>query len=110
MEHLKEIKIIIKGSKSDTLYPLHVYSVSDHVDAISRQSSVSLWHGHLAHMSEIGMKIDSHLGYLPFLGYAAFEHCDECLYHEHAQNDSHKVSFTNFSSRVSTLGGMDLSN
>ena len=56
-------RVIARGCRSDTLYSVHVTSVSDHVVAVIEQPSVSLWHGLLTHMNQTGMKVVSRLGY-----------------------------------------------
>ena len=56
---------VAKGTKSGSLYTLHVSSVKDHVILVAEQPSVSLWHRRLGHMSNSGMKQLSSLGYVP---------------------------------------------
>ena len=40
----KGFRVIARGYRSDTSYPLYVYSVSDHAVAVTEQPNVSLWH------------------------------------------------------------------
>ena len=56
--------VVARGSKSSTLYMLHVTTVKDHVLCVGEQPSVSLWHRQLGHMSKFGTKTLSHLGYV----------------------------------------------
>ena len=48
--------IVARGTKSSTLYMLHVNSVKDHVICEVEQASLSLWHRRLGHMSIFGVK------------------------------------------------------
>ena len=54
--------VVARGSKSSTLYMLHVTTIKDHVICVAKQPSVSLWHRQLGHMSESGMRTLSRLG------------------------------------------------
>ena len=56
--------IVARGSKSGTLYMLHVSTVKNHVICVTKQPSVSLWHRQLGHMSQSAMKVLSHSSYL----------------------------------------------
>ena len=95
----KGSRIVAKGCKVDTLYPLYVSSVRDHVVAVTEQPSVSLWHGRLGHMSKRGMETLSRCGYLPYLRYADFSHCEHCIYGKHTQTP-HKRSLSLKSDRL----------
>ena len=56
--------VVARGSKSGTLYMLHVSTVKNHVICVTEQPSVSLWHRRLCHMSQSGMKILSRFGHV----------------------------------------------
>ena len=43
--------VVARGSKSGTLYMLHVSNIKNHVICVTEQPSVSLWHRRLGHMS-----------------------------------------------------------
>ena len=45
---------VAKGTKSGSLYTLHVSSIKDHVILAAKQPSLSLWHRWLGHMSVNG--------------------------------------------------------
>ena len=57
--------VVARGSKSSTLYMLHVTTVKGHVVCVAKQPSVSLWHHRLEHMSKSRMKTLYCLGYVP---------------------------------------------
>ena len=56
--------VVARGTKSGTLYMLHVNFVKDHVICVAEQPSLSLWHCWLGNMSIFGMKCLSCLGYV----------------------------------------------
>ena len=72
--------VVARGSKSGTLYMLHVSTVKNHVICVTEQPSVSLWHRRLGHMSQNGMKILSRFGYVLGFTFSDFSICEHCLY------------------------------
>ena len=74
---------VSRGTKSRTLYMLHVTTFKDHaICVLAKQTSLSLWHCQLGHMSIFGMKVLSHLGYVPSLDYFKMFICEHCLYNK----------------------------
>ena len=59
---------------------LHVSSVKNHVIAITEQSSLSLWHRRLGHLSQKGMKILSRSCYILDFNFFDFSVCEHCLF------------------------------
>ncbi|MCO5593894.1 hypothetical protein L7F22_047913 [Adiantum nelumboides] len=87
--------IVTHGSKSGTLYTLHVLEVKNHLINVIEQPSVSLWHRRLGHMSKKGMEILSRSGYLPGFSFHNFEFCEHCVYGKqiqepHRSKENHK--------------------
>ena len=78
--------MVAHGSKSGTLYMLHVSNVKNHVICVIEQPSVSLWHRRLGHMSQKGMKILSRSGYVPGFDFSDFSFCEHCLYGKQTQS------------------------
>ena len=81
--------VVACGAKSRTLYMLHVSNIKSHVIYVIEQPTVSLWHRWLGHMSQKGMKILSHFGYLPAFNFSDFSICEHCLMvnkHSHHTN------------------------
>ena len=72
--------VVARGTKSGTLYMLHVTTVKDHVICVVEYPNLSLWHRWLGHMSIFGMKVLSHLGYVPCFNYSDMSICEHCLY------------------------------
>ena len=86
---------VAKGTKSGSLYTLHVSSVKDHVILVAEQPSVSLWHRRLGHMSISGMKQLSSLSYVPGFSFSDMSIFEHCLYGKqtvssHKSRNSHK--------------------
>ena len=75
--------VVARGTKSRTLYMLHVTTVKDHVICVTEQPNLSLWHRRLGHMSISGMKVLSRLGYVPGFNYSDMSICEHCLYGKH---------------------------
>ena len=71
---------IARGSKTSTLYVLHVSKFSNHVICIAKHPSVSLWHSRLGHVSKSRMQVLSHSGYILGLNFFDFLMCEHCLY------------------------------
>ena len=87
--------VVARGTKSGTLYMLHVTTVKDHVICVAEQPNISLWHCRLGHMSIFGMKFLSHLGCVPGFNYCDMSICEHCLYGKqilspHKGSSSHK--------------------
>ena len=72
--------VVARGSKSHTLYMLHVTIVKDHIIFVAEQPSVSLWHRQLGHMFKSRMKTLSHLGYASGFNFSNMFVCEHCLY------------------------------
>ena len=62
--------VVARGSKSGTLYMLHVTTIEDHVIYVAKQPSVSLRHRWLGNMFKSIMKTLSHLGYVPSFNFS----------------------------------------
>jgi len=84
--------VVARGTKSGTLYMLHVSTVKDHVICVTEQPSVSLWHRRLGHMSQTAMKELSRSGYLPGFNFSDFTVCEHCLYGKQTQTPHKKGS------------------
>ena len=59
---------------------LHVFNVMNNVICVTKQPSFSLWHHWLGHMSQSGMEILSHFGYVSGFNFSYFSICEHCLY------------------------------
>ena len=59
---------------------LHVSTIKNHVVYVTEQPIVSLLHRQLGHMSQSGMKILSHFGYVRGFNFSDFSICEHCLY------------------------------
>ena len=77
---------VARGSKSGTLYMLHVSNVKNNVIFVTEQPSVSLWHCRLGHMSHNGMRVLSCFGYVPGFYFSDFAICEHCLYGKQTQS------------------------
>ena len=87
------------GTKSETLYMLHVSTVKNHVICVTEQPSVSLWHRWLGHMSQSAMKVLSRFGYLPAFNFQDFSICEHCLFGKQMQS-THKNDSTRKNERL----------
>ena len=65
---------------------LHVSNVKNNVICVAEQPSVSLWHRWLDHISQNGMKVLSHFGYVPGFNFFDFSVCEHCLYGKQTQS------------------------
>ena len=72
--------MVARGTKSGTLYMLHVNFVKDHEIFIAKQPSLSLRHCQLGHMFVCGMKCLSHLDYVLGFNFTEMSVCKHCLY------------------------------
>ena len=86
--------VVARGSKSGTLYMLHVSTVKNHVICVTEQPSVSLWHRRLGHMSQSVMKMLSCFGYVPGFKFFYFSICEHCFYDGKQTQSPHKRGST----------------
>ena len=85
--------VVARGTKLGTLYMLHVTTVKDHVICVVKQPNLSLWHCRLGHVSQNGMKVLSHLGYVLGFNFSDFSICEHCLYGKQTQSPHKKGSY-----------------
>ena len=76
--------VVAHGSKSRTLYMIHVSNVKKNLICVVEQPSVSLRHCRLGHMSQSGIKVLSCFGYV--LGFNFSNFCEHCLYGKQTQS------------------------
>ena len=84
--------IIARGTKSGTLYMLHVSTIKNHVICVTEQPSVSLWHRQLGHMSQTAMKELSCSGYFLAFNFQDFSVCEHFLFGKQTQSTHKKGS------------------
>jgi hypothetical protein len=73
--------LMAKGSKTGTLYTLREISEKSDVVVVAREEiSTDLWHKHLGHMSEKGLKILAGKNLLPGLKSYNLDLCEHCIY------------------------------
>ena len=86
--------MVAKGKACCNLYKTHTKVIRDGVYVVEDDSSPTMWHKSLGHMSEKGLQILAKKSLISFAKGTSLNPCDYCLFGKH-----HRVSFSKVSKK-----------